>query len=118
MLRRATGAPPRLWGAAIVGFGAYRQTYASGREVDWPVIGFSPRKSEHVLYLLSGTRRVAPQLARLGKHRTGKACLYLRSLAEVNLPVLEDIVRRSVAAMATRRVDRPAAARKPLAVGP
>jgi hypothetical protein len=118
MLRRVTGAPPRLWGTAIVGFGAYRQTDASGRSVDWPIISFSPRKSEQVLYLMPGTRRMAPLLSTLGKHRTGKACLYPRSPAEVNLPVLEEIGRRSVAAMAGRRVDRPAAARKPLAVGP
>ncbi|HTS81407.1 MAG TPA: DUF1801 domain-containing protein [Myxococcaceae bacterium] len=116
MLRRASGAPPRLWGTSIVGFGAYRQTYAGGREGDWPVIGFSPRRSEHVLYLTPGTRRVAPLLGRLGKHRTGKSCLYVRSLAEVDLAVLEEILRRSVAAMADRRVERAAAPRRAGAV--
>jgi hypothetical protein len=116
MLRRATGARPRLWGTSIVGFGAYRQRYASGREMDWPVIGLSPRKSEHVLYLTPGTRRMAPLLRALGRHRTGKSCLYLRSLSEVDLAVLEKIVRRSVSATASRRVDRPAAASRPRAV--
>jgi hypothetical protein len=103
MMRRATGAPPKLWGPAIVGFGAYRQTYADGRTGDWPVIAFSPRKSELVLYLMPGTRSAAPLLARLGKHRTGKACLYVKSLADVDVAVLDELITRAVAGMEERR---------------
>ncbi len=116
LMRKATGTAPRLWGTSIVGFGGYRQTYAGGREVEWPLIAFSPRKSELVLYLMPGTRSVAPLLARLGKHRTGKACLYVRSLADLDLAVLEELVARAVAAMAERRVDRAVASRRTRAV--
>ena len=116
MMRRATGAAPKLWGTAIVGFGAYRQTYADGRFGDWPVIAFSPRKSELVLYLMPGTGSAASLLARLGKHRTGKACLYVRSLADVDLAVLDKLITRVVAGMEERRVDCPTAPRRTRAV--
>ncbi len=106
MMRQATGAAPKLWGTAIVGFAAYRQTYADGRSADWPVIAFSPRKSELVLYLMPGTGSAAPLLARLGKHRTGKACLYVESLADVDIAVLDALITRAVAGMEGRRRTR------------
>ncbi|MDE0061535.1 MAG: DUF1801 domain-containing protein, partial [Gammaproteobacteria bacterium] len=77
LMREITGEPPRMWGSSIVGFGSYHYTYASGREGDWPVVGFAPRKRNLVLYIMPGFARYESLLARLGKHRTGKSCLYV-----------------------------------------
>lgn len=107
MMQAATGAPPVMWGAAIVGFGRYRYTYASGRTGNWPVIGFSPRKNDLTLYLMPGFERQADRLAKLGRHRTGKSCLYLKKLADVDLAVLQALVDDSVQAMAPQRIDLP-----------
>lgn len=106
LMEKATGAKPVLWGASIVGFGAYRYRYESGREGEWPVVAFSPRKSDLTLYIMPGFRRYADLLARLGRHRTSVSCLYLRKLADVDLGVLEAIIGRAVADMAPQRVDR------------
>ena len=106
LLREVTGEKPVLWGPNIVGFGTYAYRYADGREGEWPIVGFSPRKSELVVYIMPGFERYADLLARLGRHRTGKSCLYLRNLAEVDLAVLREIVVRSVAAMESQRVRR------------
>jgi len=106
LLREVTGEKPVLWGANIVGFGTWAYRYADGREGEWPVVGFSPRKSELVVYIMPGFDRCAELLSRLGKHRTGKSCLYLRNLAEVDLAVLREIVSRSVAAMEGKRLRR------------
>ena len=96
LMRQATGAPPRMWGPSIVGYGNYHYRYESGREGDTPQVGFSPRQRELVLYLMGGLQLHAARLKRLGKHRTGKGCLYLRSLAEVDQAVLEEMIRASV----------------------
>ncbi|PWB62351.1 MAG: hypothetical protein C3F16_06745 [Betaproteobacteria bacterium] len=104
LLREVTGEKPVLWGSNIVGFGTYVYRYADGREGEWPIVGFSPRKSELVVYVMPGFERYADLLARLGKHRTGKSCLYLKKLADVDLAVLKEIVSRSVAAMEKKRV--------------
>src|SRR4030042_7060458 len=93
IMQKATGARPRLWGDSIVGFGDYHYKYASGREGDWFLTGFSPRKRELTLYLMSSFERFARLLARLGKHRTGKGCLYLKSLEDIQLTVLEELIR-------------------------
>ncbi|TNJ33433.1 DUF1801 domain-containing protein [Arenimonas terrae] len=106
MMRQASGAPAVMWGPAIVGFGRYRLTYANGRTGDWPIIGFSPRKNDLTLYLSSDYEGHAGLMARLGKHKASKACLYLKRLADVDLTVLETLIRRSVETMAPRRVDR------------
>jgi hypothetical protein len=108
MMQAAAGAPPVMWGAAIVGFGAYRYTYASGRTGDWPVIGFSPRKNDLTLYLMPGFEQHADRLAKLGRHKTGKSCLYLKKLADVDLAVLDELITWSVQAMAPQRIDLPA----------
>lgn len=104
LLREVTGEKPVLWGSNIVGFGTYVYRYADGREGEWPIVGFSPRKSELVVYVMPGFERYADLLARLGKHRTGKSCLYLKKLADADLAVLKEIVSRSVAAMEKKRV--------------
>jgi hypothetical protein len=97
IMQRATGAPPKMWGTSIVGFGQYHYRYASGREGDWMLTGFSPRKRELSVYIMAGFDRYEELMSRLGKHRTGISCLYVRRLADVDLEVLEELVRRSVA---------------------
>jgi len=95
MMREVTGEEPRMWGPSIVGFGSYRYRYESGREGDWFPVGFSPRKSSLVVYIMSGFPRHAELMERLGKHRTGKSCLYINKLEDVDLNVLRELVRRS-----------------------
>ena len=102
LMREITGEPPRMWGSSIVGFGSYHYTYASGREGDWPVVGFAPRKRNLVLYIMPGFARYESLLARLGKHRTGKSCLYVNKLDDIDPDVLEELVRESVEEMKRR----------------
>jgi hypothetical protein len=92
IMRAAAGVAPRMWGSSIVGFGDYHYKYASGREGDWFVVGFSPRKSQLTLYLSSGIDRQRPLLKQLGPHGTGKGCLYLKRLSDVDLDVLKTLV--------------------------
>ena len=96
LMKQATKAEPRMWGTAIVGFGDFHYKYASGREGDWFVAGFSPRKQYLVLYLVAGIDRYKPLLARLGKHSRGKGCLYVKSLSDVDLGVLKTLIEQSV----------------------
>ena len=96
MMKAATGESPVMWGESIVGFGSAHLKYASGRELDWPRVAFSPRKSDLTLYVLSGGPGEAALLGKLGKHKTGKSCLYLKRLADVDLPTLEKLVRAAV----------------------
>jgi len=103
LMRQASGARAEMWGASIVGFGRYRMTYASGREAEWPLIGFSPRKNDLTLYLMDSFDGRDELLARLGRHKTGKSCLYLKGLAQVDRATLEELIRRSVAHMQSRR---------------
>lgn len=103
LMQAASGRPPAMWGTAIIGFGAYE--LRSGKRVDeWPIIGFSPRKQDLVLYLMAGYEAEAAALARLGKHRTGRSCLYLKRLADVDEAVLQGLIERGVARMAERRI--------------
>lgn len=99
LMERITGCPPRMWGTSIVGFDSYHYRYASGHEGDACVVGFSSRKGDISVYLLAGYEdaETKARLAQLGKHRTGKACLYIRRLADVQLSVLEQMVAHSVA---------------------
>ena len=101
MLERLTGEPARMWGPTIVGFGSYHYQYASGHGGTMCRMGFSPRKAELVLYFLTetGGEREQAQLARLGKHRTGKCCLYIRKLADVDEAVLEALAADTLAHM-------------------
>ena len=92
MMSRVTGAEPQMWGPSIIGFGTEHYRYESGREGDMPRVGFSPRKANLVLYVMSGAESEAALLARLGKHRTSVACLYVNKLADVDLTVLEALV--------------------------
>lgn len=97
MMEAAAGAPPVLWGDSIVGFGTYRYVYASGRTGDWPLVGFSPRKNDLTLYLSCGFAGRETLLAKLGRHKTSKACLYLKRLADVDMDVLRELIAVSVA---------------------
>jgi hypothetical protein len=99
LMKRVTGATPRMWGTSIVGFDSFHYRYASGHEGDTCVAGFSSRKGDISLYLLSGygDPGMKKLLSGLGRHRVGVGCLYIRRLADVQVPVLERIVARSVA---------------------
>ncbi|RYD55908.1 MAG: DUF1801 domain-containing protein [Sphingomonadales bacterium] len=99
VLERLSGEKPRMWGPSIIGFGSYRYTYDSGHSGEACRIGFSPRKTELVLYVLGGEADQSETLARLGKHRTGKGCLYIKKLADVDLGVLEELIRDRIARM-------------------
>ncbi|WP_166039429.1 DUF1801 domain-containing protein [Sphingosinicella sp. YJ22] len=99
MMERLSGYPPVLWGPSIVGFGSYHYRYESGREGDAGRIGFSPRSTSLVLYLVDGYRGKEAQLARLGKHKIGVSCLYISKLADVDLAVLEEMITDSLAYM-------------------
>ncbi|MES2753333.1 MAG: DUF1801 domain-containing protein [Pseudomonadota bacterium] len=102
LMERISGEPPRMWGPSIIGFGSYDYTYDSGHSGTMCRLGFSPRKAELVLYVLTGEAEQTAQLARLGKHRTGKSCLYIKTLADVDMAVLAEIVRGSLAHMDAR----------------
>lgn len=99
LMHRVTGEEPVMWGPSIVGYGSYHYRYASGQEADWPVVGFSPRKQNLSIYIMTGFEASDALLSRLGKHKTGKSCLYVNKLADVDLEVLETLVRASVAEM-------------------
>ncbi len=96
MLKRVTGWPPVMWGPTIIGFGCYHYKYDSGREGDFLVTGFSPRKSALTLYIMPGYRDIGHLLKKLGKHKIGKSCLYINKLEDVDLEVLEEIVVEGV----------------------
>lgn len=105
LFRKVTGEEPRMWGPSIIGYGEYRATYASGRDVHWMRSGFSPRKARHSLYLMGGycdeiaARERDEALSRLGKFKTGKSCLYVNKLADIDLGVLEELIASDWATM-------------------
>ncbi len=96
LMQSATGERPQMWGPSIIGFGSYHYTYASGREGDMPLVGFSPRKSATVLYLMLTSGETGALLAKLGNHKAGKGCVYIKKLADVDRKVLEALIIRSV----------------------
>jgi hypothetical protein len=96
LMQSATGEKAMMWGPSIVGFGSYHYTYESGREGDMPLVGFSPRKAATVLYGLMGSGESEALLVKLGKHTTGKGCLYLKNLADVDQEVLQALVVKAV----------------------
>jgi len=101
LMKEITGAEPQMWGGSIVGFGSYHFKYASGREGDWFQAGFSPRKQSLTLYVMSGFKRHDELMAKLGKYKTGKSCLYIKKLEDVNKIVLRELVNESVAYLQT-----------------
>ena len=99
MMRTATGSRAKMWGTNIVGFGSYHYKYASGQEGDWPIVGFSPRKQNLSLYIMPGFGRFDKLMAKLGKYKTGKSCLYIKRLSDVDEIVLEKLIDGSVMRM-------------------
>ena len=97
LMARVTRCEPAMWGTAIVGFGSYHYRYDSGHEGDTCLVGFSSRKGDISVYLMGGYAGAEQLLDQLGRHKIGKACLYIKRLADVQLPVLEQLVVRSVA---------------------
>jgi Domain of unknown function (DU1801) len=96
IMKHAVGAEPRMWGPRIVGFGHYHYKYASGRENDWFLVGFSPRKQDLTVYIMTGFDRHDAILSRLGKYKTSKSCLYIKRLADVDVAVLQELITASV----------------------
>src|SRR6202162_746943 len=94
LMQNAAGETPKMWGPSIIGFGSYHYLYDSGREGDMPLVGFSPRKAATVLYNLTGSSGSKALLAKLGKHTTGKGCLYIKKLADVDQQVLQALVAK------------------------
>ena len=100
---------PAMWGSNIVGFGSYHYVYASGREGDWPLTAFSPRKQNITLYIVAGFEQYEGLLAKLGRHSCGKSCLYIKRLSDVHVPTLKKLVTASVRHMI--RTNPPAASK-------
>lgn len=96
LMKEITGAEPKMWGPSIVGFGTYHYKYASGREGDWFLTGFSPRKQNLTLYIMAGFVNYEEWLGKLGKHTTGKSCLYIKKLVDIDLTVLRQLIQLSV----------------------
>lgn len=99
LMQEVTGEAAQMWGESIVGFGSYHYKYASGREADWMLVGFSPRKQNLTLYIMAGFAQYDELLARLGKHSTGSSCLYIKKLQDIDLNVLRELIQQSVAHM-------------------
>ena len=95
IMQEATQSKPQMWGTSIVGFGSYHYKYASGREADWMLTGFAPRKQNITLYIMSGFEQYDEMLAQLGKHSCGKSCLYIKRLSDVDVPTLKQLVQAS-----------------------
>jgi hypothetical protein len=102
LLEAIAGCPPVLWGGSMIGYGQYSYAYPSGRTGTWPRLGYSPRKAQHVVYLMDGFTGQADLLAKLGKARTGVSCLYIPKLSAIDTAVLAEMARRSWAMMAER----------------
>lgn len=95
LMQEVTGLEPVMWGTSIIGFGSYHYKYESGREGDMPLLGFSPRKQALTLYITSDFERYADLMAKLGKYTTGKVCLYIKKLADVDMDVLKELIQQS-----------------------
>ena len=102
MMKEITCEEPKMWGDSIVGFGSYHYKYATGREGDWFLTGFSPRKQNLSLYIMSGFEHYTSLLSNLGKHKTGKSCLYVKRLEDVDRDILKEMITGSVEMLANR----------------
>jgi hypothetical protein len=112
LMEEVTGEKPAMWGDAMVGFGSYHYKYDSGQEGDWPLVAFAPRKDSLTLYIMPGFEEYGGLLEKLGKHKTGRSCLYIKSLDDVHLPTLKTLVRQSVKHM--EKIVKERAAKKSL----
>ncbi len=105
LMQDATDVKPRMWGDSIVGFGSYHYKYASGREGDWFLTGFSPRKQNLTLYIMPGFEKYEILLSKLGKHSIGKSCLYIKKMEDVDVDVLKELIKQSVEYMEKANAD-------------
>ena len=96
LMQDVTGDDGAMWGAAIVGYGSYHYQYASGQEGDWMATGFSPRKNALTIYIMSGFEKFDALMSKLGKFKTGKSCLYVKKLEDIDTVVLKELVQKSV----------------------
>ena len=99
LMEEITGEKPTMWGDSIIGFGSYTYQYDSGRSGEWPLTGISPRKQNLTLYIMTGFSDAQALLAKLGKHKTGKSCLYIKTLDDIHRPTLKILIKKSVTAM-------------------
>lgn len=104
LMKRLTKEESFMWGDSIIGFGEYHYKYASGREATWFQVGFSPRKQNLTLYIMSGFTRYDELLDKLGKHKKGKSCLYINKLEDVKIEVLEDLIVKSIEALKSGKI--------------
>ena len=102
LMKQATGSEPAMWGDSIIGFGNFNYQYDSGRQIDWFLVGFAPRKKDITLYLMPGISRYEDLLKKLGKHKTGKGCLHVKRLADIDQKTLRELVKQSVAQIKKR----------------
>lgn len=102
LLKKISNRDPKMWGESLVGYGAYNYQQKSGQSGRWPIIGFSPRKSALVIYIMPGFKEFSEQMEKLGKFKNSVSCLYITRLANIDLDVLEDLMRQSVAVMKQR----------------
>ena len=100
IMKAVTKAEPAMWGKSIIGFGSYQYKYESGTKGEWFLIGFSPRKQDLTLYIMAGLERYPALLKKLGKHKTGKSCLYIKKLEDVDVPTLKQLIKQSLADLA------------------
>jgi len=103
MMKKITKEEPKMWGDSIIGFGSCHYKYASGREGDWFLTGFSPRKQNFSLYIMSGFKEYGELLKKLGKHKTSKACLYIKSLEDIDTKTLKELITKSVKKMSSAK---------------
>jgi hypothetical protein len=101
LMQEVTGEDPIMWGSSIIGFGCYQYKYASGRDGEWFVTGFAPRKQALTLYIMSGFSEYDELLNKLGKHTIGKACLYIKKLEDIDMDVLRELIEKSVEHVST-----------------
>ena len=99
IMEEITGDKPKMWGPSIVGFGKYHYKYKSGQEGDWPIAAFSPRKQDLTVYIMPGFENYPDLMKQLGKHRTGKSCLYIKRLSDIHVPTLKKLIRESIKQM-------------------
>jgi hypothetical protein len=103
MMKKITKEEPKMWGDSIIGFGSCHYKYASGREGDWFLTGFSPRKQNFSLYIMSGFKEYGELLKKLGKHKISKACLYIKSLEDIDTKTLKELITKSVKKMSSAK---------------
>lgn len=96
LMRDTTGEEPKMWGNQMIGFGSYHYKYESGREGDWFITGFSPRKQNITIYIMSGFDDYPALMNKLGKYKTGKSCLYIKKIEDVDVTVLQNLIKKSV----------------------